>query len=126
METLSASLALCEGNPLAPMVYLTKVQLCGALMSIGLAQLFVGLKCLELWLLMAQTMGRAVVKSKASRQPIFTRGQFWPSGIVFPCFCLCMRPFVRPSIRPCVNPELVRAMTHQPFGAKITKFGPEV
>ena len=41
----------------------------------------------------------------------FTRGQFWPSGIVVVCVCLC----VRPSVRPCINHELVRVITHRPF-----------
>ena len=39
----------------------------------------------------------------------FTRGQFWPSGIVVACVCLCVCPYV------CVNPLLVRAITHHPF-----------
>ena len=42
---------------------------------------------------------------------IFTRGQFWPSGIVVACICLC----VRPSVRLCGNHLLVRAITHHPF-----------
>ena len=41
----------------------------------------------------------------------FTRGQFWPSGIVVACVCLC----VRPSVRVCGNHLLVRAITHHPF-----------
>ena len=40
---------------------------------------------------------------------VFTRGQFWPSGIVVACVCLCVCPCV------CVNPQLVRAITHHPF-----------
>ena len=38
---------------------------------------------------------------------VFTRGQFWPSGIVVACVCVCV----------ClsVNHQLVRAITHQPF-----------
>ena len=38
---------------------------------------------------------------------IFTRGQFWPSGIVVACVCLC--------VCVSVNHELVRAIIHQPF-----------
>ena len=30
--------------------------------------------------------------------PFFTRGQFWPSGIVVACVCLCVRSSVRPSV----------------------------
>ena len=37
---------------------------------------------------------------------IFTRGQFWPSGIVVACVC--------PSVSPSVT-KFVRAITHQPF-----------
>ena len=37
--------------------------------------------------------------------PVFTRGQFWPSGIVVACVCVCLS----------VNHQLVRAITHQPF-----------
>ena len=40
---------------------------------------------------------------------IFTRGQFWPLGIVVACVCLCVCPYV------CVNPQLVRAITRHPF-----------
>ena len=36
-----------------------------------------------------------------------TRGQFWPSGIVSACVCVC--------VRMSVNHEFVRAITHQPF-----------
>ena len=42
---------------------------------------------------------------------VFTRGQFWPSGIVVACVCLC----VRPSVRVCGNHLLVRAITRHPF-----------
>ena len=35
----------------------------------------------------------------------FTRGQFWPSGIVVACVCVCVS----------VNHEIVRAITRQPF-----------
>ena len=38
-------------------------------------------------------------------QFIFTRGQFWPSGIVIACVCVCV----------CINHELVRTITHRPF-----------
>ena len=39
----------------------------------------------------------------------FSRGQFWPSGIVVACVCLCV------CLCGCVNPQLVRAITHHPF-----------
>ena len=39
----------------------------------------------------------------------FGNSQFWPSGIVVACVCLCVCPYV------CVNPLLVRAITHHPF-----------
>ena len=38
---------------------------------------------------------------------VFTQGQYWPSGFVVACVCLC--------VRPCVNHELVRAITRDPF-----------
>ena len=41
---------------------------------------------------------------------IFTRGQFWPSGIR-----RCLWLFVCLCVRPCVNHKLVRAITHHPF-----------
>ena len=40
---------------------------------------------------------------------IFTRGQFWPSGIVVACVCVCV------SVCVCVNHLLVRAITQDPF-----------
>ena len=40
---------------------------------------------------------------------LFTRGQFWPSGIVVACVCVCLW------IRLYVNHELVRAITCDPF-----------
>ena len=42
---------------------------------------------------------------------IFTRGQFWPSGIVVACVCVC----VCVSVRMCVNHLLVRAITRDLF-----------
>ena len=45
------------------------------------------------------------------RSRIFTRGQFWPSGIVVACVCLC----VCLSVCVSVNPELVRAINHHAF-----------
>ena len=38
---------------------------------------------------------------------LFTRGQFWPSGIVIACVC--------GSVCVCINHELVRTITHRPF-----------
>ena len=38
---------------------------------------------------------------------LFTRGQFWPPGIVVACVCVC--------VCVSVNHELVRATIHQPF-----------
>ena len=38
---------------------------------------------------------------------VFTRGQFWPSGIVIACVC--------GSVCVCINHELVRTITHHPF-----------
>ena len=44
---------------------------------------------------------------------IFTRGQFWPSGIVVACVCLCVCMCVCVCVS--VNHELVWAIIHQPF-----------
>ena len=41
---------------------------------------------------------------------IFSRGQFWPPGIVVACVCPCVRPSVRTSVT-----NFVRAITHHPF-----------
>ena len=41
---------------------------------------------------------------------IFSRGQFWPPGIVVACICLCARPSFRPSVN-----NFVCAITHHPF-----------
>ena len=52
---------------------------------------------------------------------LFTRGQFWPSGIVVACVCVCMCvcPCVRQSWAcPCDNSSTVQA--------RITKFGSEM
>ena len=46
---------------------------------------------------------------------IFTRGQFWPSGIVVACVCVCVCVFVCLSVRLCVNHLLVRAITRDLF-----------
>ena len=51
----------------------------------------------------------------------FTRGQFWPSGIVIACVC--------GSVCPCVCVYQSRACPHDnssPIQARITKFGPEM
>ena len=40
---------------------------------------------------------------------LFTRGQFWPSGIVIGCVCGSVCPCV------CINHELVRTITHRSF-----------
>ena len=46
---------------------------------------------------------------------IFTRGQFWPSGIVVACVCLSVCPSVRPSVCVCGKHLLVRAITQRAF-----------
>ena len=45
---------------------------------------------------------------------LFTRGQFWPSGIVVACVCLCV----------ClsVNHQFICAITHQPFKLESPNF----
>ena len=46
---------------------------------------------------------------------VFTRGQFWPSGIVVACVCVCVCVCVCLSVCLCVNHLLVRAITRDPF-----------
>ena len=46
---------------------------------------------------------------------LFTRGQYWPSGIVVAC--------VRPSVSPSVRPQVCPRDNSSPVQARITKFG---
>ena len=70
---------------------------------------------LHVWLIMPHISISKNYKSvktfewKLLHNSIFTRGQFWPSGIVVACVCLCVCPCAF------VNPQLVRAITHHPF-----------
>ena len=50
---------------------------------------------------------------------IFTRGQFWPSGIVIACVCVCVRVCVCQSLA-CPHDKL------GPVQARIAKFGPKM
>ena len=54
---------------------------------------------------------RPVAAFKSLRFALFTRGQFWPSGVVVACVCVSVCMCVCVS----VNHELVRAIIHQPF-----------
>ena len=47
------------------------------------------------------------------RVMLFTRGQFWPSGIVIACVCGSVCPCVCMCV--CINHELVCTITHRPF-----------
>ena len=47
---------------------------------------------------------------------LFTRGQYWPSGIVVAC--------VRPSVSPSVRHQVCPCDNSSPVQARITKFGP--
>ena len=103
--TFSAWLALCEGNPLV----------------IGVAKLWYFLWCtpeqtaeqtvemLMIWDTLALIVTSRLWSKQIGLYCVFTRGQFWPSGIVVACVCLCVCPCA------CVNPQLVRAITHHPF-----------
>ena len=56
---------------------------------------------------------------------LFTRGQFWPSGIVVACVCVSVCPCVRVSVCVCQS----RACPHDNsllVQARITKFGTKV
>ena len=50
-----------------------------------------------------------ILKKSKTLPSVFTRGQFWPSGIVVACVCVCV------SVCMCVNHLLVRAITRDPF-----------
>ena len=52
---------------------------------------------------------------------IFTRGQFWPSGIVIACICVCV--YVCLSV--CQSLACPRDNS-EPVQARITKFGPKM
>ena len=59
----------------------------------------------------------------------FTRGQFWPSGIVVACVCVSVCPCVRVFVCPCVCVCQSRACPHDNsplVQARITKFGTKV
>ena len=49
-------------------------------------------------------------------QRVFTRGQYWPSGIVVACVC--------PSVRQSVRHQVCPRDNSSPVQARITKFGP--
>ena len=53
--------------------------------------------------------------------PVFTRGQFWPSGIVVACVCVCV------SVCLCMCQSRVCLRDNSsPFQARITKFGAQM
>ena len=58
---------------------------------------------------------------------IFTRGQFWPSGIVFACGCVCVFVCLSVPLSVCLSVCQWLACPHDnsvPVQARITKFGP--
>ena len=56
-------------------------------------------------------------------ESIFTRGQFWPSGIVIACVCVCVRVCVCHSV--CQSLACPRDNLG-PVQARIAKFGPKM
>ena len=60
---------------------------------------------------------------KYSLHLIFTRGQFWPSGIVIACVCVCVRVCVCQSV--CQSLACPRDNLG-PVQARIAKFGPKM
>ena len=56
-------------------------------------------------------------------ETIFTRGQFWPSGIVVACVCVCVCLSVCPSV--CQSLACPRRNSG-PVQARIAKFGPKM
>ena len=61
--------------------------------------------CMFYMIIVNYVIGHLTIRNKL----IFTRGQFWPSGIVIACVCGSVCPCV------CSNHELVRTITHRPF-----------
>ena len=59
------------------------------------------------------TRGFPTLKASNTDHWLFTRGQFWPSGIVIACVCGSVCPCVCMCV--CINHELVRTITHRPF-----------
>ena len=61
------------------------------------------------WLILCNAIGLnyIVIDYNYIATIFFTRGQFWPSGIVVACVYVC--------VRASVNHEFVRAISHQPF-----------
>ena len=64
-----------------------------------------------------------IIRSWDKKISIFTRGQFWPSGIVVACVCVCMCVCVclyvcQSRVCPCDNSS--------PVQARITKFGAQM
>ena len=74
---------------------------------------------------------------------LFTRGQFWPSGIVVACVCVCVCLFVCPSVCPSVCLSVCLSVcpsvclsvcqllacprdNSEPVQARIAKFGPKM
>ena len=63
--------------------------------------------------------------AKYSCTLIFTRGQFWPSGIVIACVCVCVRVCV------CVCQSVCQSLAcprdnSGPVQARVAKFGPKL
>ena len=56
-------------------------------------------------------------------QCLFTRGQFWPSGIVIACVCVCVRVCVCQSV--CQSLACPRDNSG-PVQARVAKFGPKM
>ena len=63
----------------------------------------------DLW--MVQSVRPSIGTYVPSLSHLFTRGQFWPSGIVIACVCVS----VCVSVCVCINHLLVRTITDQPF-----------
>ena len=58
---------------------------------------------------------------------VFTRGQFWPSGIVIACVCVCVCPCVCVCVCQSVRQSLACPSDNSgPVQARIAKFGPKV
>ena len=69
----------------------------------------------DTWQLTGQNVITNENHSEINLVIIFTRGQFWPSGIVVACVCVCVCVCVCLSVCLCVNHLLVRTITRDLF-----------
>ena len=106
------------------------LRVCGCRLYLSCMSLYLGhwfVKCMFWSSSHLKATQLSIVSSlwQGAAKVIFTRGQFWPSGIVIACVC----GSVCPCVCMCVCVYQSRACPHDnssPIQARITKFGPEM